>query len=71
MSNLYGGGEVLQSRETSPGFVVELTQDSRGLWLYRVKRGGVPHWRYAEWSALGYRKPADAYAAVERAEREG
>lgn len=71
MAGLYGGGDVLQSK-TMPCGVVELTQDSRGLWLYRVRsESGVPHWRYAKWSALGYRKPDDAYAAVERAEREG
>ncbi len=70
MAGLYGGGDVLATKEMDCG-TVELTQDSRGLWLYRVKRGGVPHWRYAEWSALGYRTQAAAYDAVARAEREG
>lgn len=68
MGELYGGGDVLDSRTFAFG-EVELTKDSRGLWLFRVKvaKGGVPHWRFPEFGAIGYRTKEQAYAGAERA----
>jgi hypothetical protein len=65
---LYGGGDVLDGRAFAFGYV-EITLDSRGFWLFRVKssEGGVPHWRFPSFGAIGYRTPEDAYAGAVRA----
>ena len=68
MAGIYGGGDVLESRSFAFG-EVELTRDSRGLWLFRVKvaKGGVPHWRFPEFGAIGYRTTKQDYEGDERA----